>query len=565
MDQGNLNSRFLAAVGGILTALLVAFALSAAPASADEQRFNMNLPGLPGAERDLEVTGNGSLLVLSDDPDVWVTRYSPERDETIEYEAVSTVPDVNDMAVDGRGFVYVAHPVVGAVYRYNPDGSVSSTISAPGATAVETGPGNRLYVLDGFNERIDVFDRNGALLFGFETTPGLGNAVKFAVAGDGSVYVTDNLLGAVLVFDETGDQTGAFGGPGSGAGELNTPSGIEIGDRGRVYVSDIATDDIKVYESDGTFVQTIGAYGAGGAALNDHLALTADRAGNVWAASAVENEITVFAFAPRVIGGYSRDFGGQYVGAPPADNLVYLQNDNYLLPIFVGGTTLDTDLQFTVVPGGDECSNVVLLPGHVCGVNVVFSPGAPGAYSDTLNLDGGWRQVSLAGAGLEAPAGTTGPTGPSGQPGPTGPGGSPGAPGADGRPGATGPSGPKGDTGPTGPRGPSGDTGSAKVSRISSKPVRVRRGRTNVVRVVRCDVFQKQAKVTVRGHKFRVKVAGPDRIAAGRTATYAIKVPKKQRNRLLKGRKSGKAIVYLFAGAEGGNWTKRNMRIALMR
>ena len=51
---------------------------------------------------------------------------------------------------------------------------------------------------------------------------------------------------------------------------------------------------------------------------------------------------SVFAFAPRVIGGTDRNFGSVFLGDPIGTQLVLMQNDNYVLPMYVGSASLDT-------------------------------------------------------------------------------------------------------------------------------------------------------------------------------------------------------------------------------
>ena len=235
-------------------------------------------------------------------------------------------------------------------------------------------------------------------------------------------------------------------------------------------------DTIKVYAADGTSSRS---KRSARRAVHLPRGVAADKAGNVWVANRSSAGLACSRFAPRVIGGYSRDVGTRYLDDDPGTDMFYLQNDNYVLPQIVGSSSLATGTDFSLSVANDECSNVILLPGHVCGVGVGFDPLTVGLKTDTLELDSGWREVDLSGTGAQSP---TGPTGAPARPVEPVPG-APDRPEAPARPehrrhwcdrryrlnrarpatatGGTGSTGPTGrdrpaDTGPTGATGPTG-------------------------------------------------------------------------------------------------------------
>ncbi len=576
MSISTRAARFAAAsILTVITGLLMA--LAPAGASADVQRFYDNWAigaGPVGIANDRF----GDITISSNTPAPFVSRYTADGEFINSFAVGGTLLGGRDVTTDSAGNVYVVNTTDSLVKKYSPEGVAITQWGAFGAGdgqffavgAIATGPGNQIYVSDQGNGRIQRFSSTGAFLGKFSVG---GAQTGLDVGSDGRIFVAEGSSDEIRIYDEFGIITGTIGESGSGAGDLNDVADVDVGDDGRIYVLDSGAGDIKVYAPDGTFENSIGTAGTGNGQLSNPTALTADRAGNVWATESGTGRVSLFAFAPRVIGGTSRNFGNVFIGNPPATQQVLMQNDNYVLPMYVGSASLDGGSDFSLPANALECSQVILLPGHVCSVGVEFDPATTGAKTDTLNLDGGWREVSLTGTGVEAPTGPTGgtgltgPTGPTGSTGDTGP---TGPSGGTGPTGGDGPTGPTGGTGPTGPRGPKGQDGSATISKITSKTVKVEAGRTFVAKIrcakLKCDVFNRKATVTVRGgKKFNVKLTGPKAIAANKTAKYAIKLPAKQRKRLLKGKKSGQAIVYIFAGAEGGNWSKRNMRIGLKR
>ncbi|HDH49834.1 MAG TPA: 6-bladed beta-propeller [Nitrospirae bacterium] len=58
-----------------------------------------------------------------------------------------------------------------------------------------------------------------------------------AVSPDGSIYVVDGVNNRIKVFDNKGGFVFSFGGKGSGRGEFRAPLGIDINDSGWVYIA----------------------------------------------------------------------------------------------------------------------------------------------------------------------------------------------------------------------------------------------------------------------------------------------------------------------------------------
>ena len=394
------------------------------------------------------------------------------------------------------------------------------------------------------------------------------------VDDDGNVYVSASDSNEVRRYDSNGTPLGSV------APAATAPTDVDVGEDGNIYVAD-ASNTIKEFNFAGDLLETIGS---GQFFSLDSLA--ADRAGNVWGAQTGIGEIRLFAFAPRVIGGTTRNFGNVFIGNPIATQQIQMQNDNYVLPQFVGSASLDGGTDFSLPAGNLECQNVVLLPGHVCGVGVGFDPATVGPKTDTLNLDGGWREVDLSGIGAESPTGPTGATGGTGATGSTGSTGSTGGTGSTGATGGTGSTGatggtgsigPTGGTGEIGPTGPTGDTGPTGPSGGDAQPTITKianvvtvhgNQRLNVAKVTcgtsPCSIDQRFSLVRSRGKRVTVNVLGPDTIAAGETARYGVKVPRSIRQRL-KRSKSGAVNVYLYAVANSGNNSRRNVRAALKR
>ncbi len=78
-----------------------------------------------------------------------------------------------------------------------------------------------------------------------------------AVAPDGSIYVVDGVNYAIKVFDSKGTFQFSFGSHGSGPGQFNYPLGMDIDAAGRLYVADSGNSRIQIFLPDGSFLNEI--------------------------------------------------------------------------------------------------------------------------------------------------------------------------------------------------------------------------------------------------------------------------------------------------------------------
>jgi sugar lactone lactonase YvrE len=106
------------------------------------------------------------------------------------------------------------------------------------------GLNGRLYVVDGGNFRVVVFDKDGKYLFAFGSVGKqygqFARPKEVAVDRDGNVYVVDSAFGNFQIFNPEGDLL-LFVGDRSerdGPAKYMLPSGIAVDEDGRVYVVD---------------------------------------------------------------------------------------------------------------------------------------------------------------------------------------------------------------------------------------------------------------------------------------------------------------------------------------
>ncbi len=138
------------------------------------------------------------------------------------------------------GFISIAS---GAEYL----GSISYPhMTSPGRLA--TGPDGSLYVTDGYNRRVFIFDRT----WRYAGSISFEGASAVAVAGNGTVYIGDTRKGEVAVY-RGGQRVGTIG-----SNEIGHISDIAV-DRqtGDIYVTDYKNNMVWVYGADGVLKGSI--------------------------------------------------------------------------------------------------------------------------------------------------------------------------------------------------------------------------------------------------------------------------------------------------------------------
>ncbi|RJQ32130.1 MAG: hypothetical protein C4562_03625 [Actinobacteria bacterium] len=165
------------------------------------------------------------------------------------------------ITIDKNGRIYFAD--VGQEHRVvvcKPDGKVDFTIGKTGyVQKVADKPGSfyfpnkivvddegYIYVTDGNNRRIQVFDKKGK----FHKVLMSGGALKGLSLDEEQnlIYVPDVFNCTVDVFDLAGKKIYAFAEPGSGNGQLNFPSDVALSDSGQVYIVDQGNNRLQIWK-----------------------------------------------------------------------------------------------------------------------------------------------------------------------------------------------------------------------------------------------------------------------------------------------------------------------------
>jgi len=200
------------------------------------------------------------------------------------------------ICTDIQGNIYVGDEASVGVHKFTPDyayemafgdfGQAESQLLAPIDLFCD---GFTIYVVDGWNERIAKYDRNGGFLGIFAPvgtdTLGTGLPVAVAVSASGEMFVLETRPGQVVALDEYGRSRSVFGRFGGGTG-LSMPTAMALGPGSEVYVCDRG-GRIVIYDPFGGYLGEIRGFGS----LSD---IAIDLAGNVYVSDLDAGTVTCY-------------------------------------------------------------------------------------------------------------------------------------------------------------------------------------------------------------------------------------------------------------------------------
>ncbi len=203
-------------------------------------------------------------LYIGSHKDYSVTIYKNGKPEGYLGTGPGEFSSINDIAVDSEnGNVYVVDNVANTVKVFNAAGENIKVIDGLNLPIAISVLGGNIYILDTpvkkdpldkstTSARISVFDGDGRLLKSFGNTGDgkdqMGRPTDIAVGANGSIYITDSLWNAILVYDTAGVYTGKIM---SETGEIHTAVSLELSRDGRLYVSSSETRCIYMFALNG--------------------------------------------------------------------------------------------------------------------------------------------------------------------------------------------------------------------------------------------------------------------------------------------------------------------------
>ena len=179
--------------------------------------------------------------------------------------------------------------------------------------AMVMSPDGKLFVTDEALHRISIFDTDGRFIDSWGThgkNDGEFNRPSgIAFDSEGNLLVADGLNHRIQRYTAEGRYLGGWGKQGVEPGELNTPWGITVDIAGNVLVADWRNDRIQKFDSDGKPLATFGSGGGLEGQLSRPSGITVDEDCNLYIADWGNHRVQILNSEGRFIAAFRGSAG----------------------------------------------------------------------------------------------------------------------------------------------------------------------------------------------------------------------------------------------------------------
>jgi hypothetical protein len=156
---------------------------------------------------------------------------------------------------------------------------------------------SRIYVTDAKGYEVHAFGFDGKHLFEFEKATG----APLGVVTDrkGNVYVTDQVLGRVAVYNTEGKFQYDIGSLGDSFGNFVRPKGIAFDSDDNLYVTDAAFSNFQIFNTDGQLLAFVGSGGQAYGYLYMPSMMSIDKHDRIYVAERGNHRISVFQYLSK--------------------------------------------------------------------------------------------------------------------------------------------------------------------------------------------------------------------------------------------------------------------------
>jgi sugar lactone lactonase YvrE len=209
------------------------------------------------------------------------------------------------LAVDSKGYLYVADSKVGAIFVFNTENKdvqlIKNGVNAhfKMITGLAIDDSDRLFVSDSVARHVIVFDKQRRA----EATVSEGMSSPAGLAIDNEnrfLYVADTDLDQVLVYDADSFKllrkigTAGKKHESTEAGLFSRPTNVAVDEESNLYVTDTFNNRVEIFDADGNFISTFGKNGDGPGYFARPKGIAIDKDGHVWVADTVQDRVQVF-------------------------------------------------------------------------------------------------------------------------------------------------------------------------------------------------------------------------------------------------------------------------------
>lgn len=188
------------------------------------------------------------------------------------------------------------------ITEFSTYGEADGQLMWPTSIAVDSK--ENVYVADEWLNRISIFNKDGEFISKWGKAGSgdgeLNRPAGIAISGN-TMYLTDSRNNRVQKFGLDGQFQGKFGSEGNGSGQFNLPWGIALGQDDNVYVADWRNDRIQQFTSDGQWLASYGSSGSGVGQFKRPNGVAVDQDGDIYVADWMNNRVQVLAPDGRFI------------------------------------------------------------------------------------------------------------------------------------------------------------------------------------------------------------------------------------------------------------------------
>ena len=226
--------------------------------------------------------------------------------KTLGMRRVTSNPVDLALGQEGRIYVLSRSELATEIRRISWDDENLGTIGGPGVedgkfrwpVCLVVDEDENLYVSDEALNRISIFNKDGDFLSKWgEAGDGDGQFNRpagMAFNPEGHLYVVDSLNHRVQLFTRDGQFLSAWGAPGSAPGELHLPMGMATDDDGDVYVADWGNHRVQKFSAAGAVQLVIGGEGSERGQFKRPTGVAVDGHGDIYVADWGNNRVQQF-------------------------------------------------------------------------------------------------------------------------------------------------------------------------------------------------------------------------------------------------------------------------------
>ena len=170
---------------------------------------------------------------------------------------------------------------------FSTGGTGDGQLMWPAAMALDAD--ENIYISDEALQRISIFDKQGRGDGEFDRPAGL------AFDRDQHLLVVDGRNNRIQKYTKDGTFLGAWGTGGHGPGELHLPWGIAVDQAGHVYVADWRNDRVQQFDAAGNYLASWGISGQGDGQFSRPSGVALDREGNIYVADWGNERVQILA------------------------------------------------------------------------------------------------------------------------------------------------------------------------------------------------------------------------------------------------------------------------------